>query len=115
MLCGVDVARKLQSRLTLGKKKYGHGVVVQSNVRAWTLNVTDSWLEMAREEFYDALVYLSAALIRRQQLGRLTSADKETLDDAVQMLGRTTRRLSTVMPCAGRGVSVSGVRGTEKK
>lgn len=49
-------------RLRLGKSKYGHGVRVDMDTMTWGTKKS-SWLEMAREEFLDAIVYVIADYI----------------------------------------------------
>lgn len=55
-------------RLEMGKKKYGHGVVVNHDTTTWGTK-ENSWMEMAREEFLDAVVYVTADYIRKNRLG----------------------------------------------
>jgi len=54
---------EVAARLDLGIKKYGHGVRVDDDTRSWGTRV-NSWLDMAREEFLDAVVYVVADYIR---------------------------------------------------
>lgn len=61
------VQKKLTDRLNLGRDRYGHGVIIDSDVGQWTENKSDDWLEMAYEEFYDGLIYLSAAYFRSKK------------------------------------------------
>ena len=51
-------------RLELGFKRYGHGLQIESDTRAWGTK-KNSWLEMAQEEALDGLVYISAHILRR--------------------------------------------------
>lgn len=53
----------LQGRLTIGRERYGHGVQVDSDTRAWG-TPTNSWIDMALEEFLDGIIYLVADYIR---------------------------------------------------
>ena len=50
------------TRLELGKSKYGHGVRVNMDTTTWG-TPKNSWMEMAKEEFLDALVYVAADYI----------------------------------------------------
>ncbi len=62
-----DMIRDLVSaRLRLGKEKYGHGVCTHKDTRTWG-TPKDSWMEMAEEEFADALVYIAADYIRKYE------------------------------------------------
>ena len=54
----------LKARLDMGRKKYGHGVCVDMDMSTFTQNGSDSWIEMAMEEFYDGIIYLNAAKLR---------------------------------------------------
>jgi hypothetical protein len=59
----------ISARLDMGIKKYGHGVRVNDNTRAWGTSM-NSWLEMAREEFLDAVIYVVADYIRQGRSSR---------------------------------------------
>tara|TARA_R110002153_G_scaffold73871_3_gene192552 strand:+ start:801 stop:1151 length:351 start_codon:yes stop_codon:yes gene_type:complete len=52
----------IKARLELGKSKYGHGVRVNMDTTTWG-TPKNSWMEMAKEEFLDALVYVTADYI----------------------------------------------------
>ena len=52
------------ARLDLGKTKYGHGVRTNMDTMTWG-TPKNSWLEMAIEEYLDALVYTAADYIRK--------------------------------------------------
>ena len=54
----------VKSRLQLGREKYGHGVRVDDDTVTWG-TPKNSWMEMAREEFLDAIVYVTADYIRK--------------------------------------------------
>ena len=54
---------ELLGRLELGLKRYNHGVRVDDDTRTWG-TPTDSWLEMAKEELLDAIIYTVADYIR---------------------------------------------------
>ena len=54
----------IKERLAFGKSKYGHGVRVDDDTTTWG-TPTNSWMEMAREEFLDAVVYVTADYIRQ--------------------------------------------------
>lgn len=55
---------RVKARLELGKKKYGHGVRVNDDTTTWGTS-QNSWMEMADEEFLDAIVYILADYIRQ--------------------------------------------------
>jgi hypothetical protein len=57
---------QVKARLELGFKKYGHGVRVDSDTMTWG-TVKNSWMEMAKEEFLDGLVYVAADYIRNNR------------------------------------------------
>jgi len=65
--CSDYIRTMLSNRLDVGRKRYGHGVIVDSDTSQWTENKTDDWLSMADEEFYDGLIYLAAARIRHER------------------------------------------------
>ena len=54
----------VSERLNLGKSKYGHGVRTNMDTTTWG-TPKNSWLEMAIEEYLDALVYTAADYIRK--------------------------------------------------
>jgi hypothetical protein len=54
----------VSSRLKLGKTKYGHGVRTHMDTTTWG-TPKDSWIEMAIEEYLDAIVYTVADYIRK--------------------------------------------------
>lgn len=60
------IIQLLKSRMKLGAERYGHGLRVYDDTRKYG-TVSDSWEEMGLEEMLDGLVYLSAAMIRRDR------------------------------------------------
>ena len=54
---------ELLGRLELGLKRYKHGVRVDDDTRTWG-TPKDSWMEMAKEELLDAVIYVVADYIR---------------------------------------------------
>ena len=65
----MGVQQELLGRLELGLKKYNHGVRIGDDTRDWGTPV-NSWLYMAREEFLDAMIYVAADYIRKNDLKR---------------------------------------------
>jgi N-acetyl-beta-hexosaminidase len=55
--------RDIKTRLDLGRNKYGHGVRVNDDTMTWG-TPKDSWMEMAREEFLDGIIYVVADYIK---------------------------------------------------
>lgn len=60
------IIQLLKSRMKLGAERYGHGLRVYDDTRKYGTSA-DSWEEMGLEEMLDGLVYLSAAMIRRDR------------------------------------------------
>jgi len=58
------IAEQIVGRLELGKERYGQGVIVNSDTREWG-TPNNSWIEMATEEFLDAIIYVIADYIRQ--------------------------------------------------
>ena len=58
--------KEILDRLAIGKEKYGHGVRVDDDTTSWGTK-ENSWMEMAREEFLDAVVYVIADYIRKHR------------------------------------------------
>jgi hypothetical protein len=59
----MDIKKELNARLDLGLERYGHGVRVNDDTRTWG-TPKDSWMEMAKEELLDAIIYVVADYIR---------------------------------------------------
>lgn len=57
------VREALIERLELGLKRYNHGVRVNDNTQSWG-TPTDSWMDMAKEELLDSVIYIVADYIR---------------------------------------------------
>lgn len=72
----MGIREELTGRLELGLKKYNHGVRVDDDTRDWDTPV-NSWLYMAREEFLDAMIYISADYIRTTGLKRDESEEDD--------------------------------------
>ena len=59
-----SIERQLIERLEVGKKRYGHGVIVNSDTKEWG-TPSDSWIDMCVEELLDAVFYIIADYIRK--------------------------------------------------
>lgn len=55
---------ELLARLELGLKRYNHGVRVDDDTKKWG-TPRNSWLDMAKEELLDAIIYVLADYIRQ--------------------------------------------------
>ena len=64
-----EIRELINERLELGRERYGHGIRPSDDTRQWGTKV-DSWAEMALEEALDLSIYLSAELLRVQDLRR---------------------------------------------
>ena len=73
----------MENRLKIGKERYGHGVRSWDDTTAWGTS-TDSWLEMAREEFYDGIVYLLSHYIRTYNLSNQEGDDNDLITTLAQ-------------------------------
>jgi hypothetical protein len=80
----MPVREELIGRLELGLRKYNHGLRVSDNTQRWGTE-RNSWLDMAREEFLDAIIYIIADYIRtvRSQgiLAPLSFRARDEIDD----------------------------------
>ena len=56
----------IDERLTLGRERYGHGVRVDDDTTTWGTK-NNSWIDMANEEFLDAMIYITADYIRTER------------------------------------------------
>lgn len=59
----MDIKKELNARLDLGLARYGHGVCVDDDTTTWG-TPKNSWMEMAKEELLDAIIYVVADYIR---------------------------------------------------
>ena len=59
-----SIENQLVGRLELGKERYGHGVIVNSDTREWG-TPENSWINMCQEELLDAVIYIIADYIRK--------------------------------------------------
>lgn len=71
-----SIEKQILERLDIGMKRYGHGVIVDSDTREWG-TPKDSWFDMAVEEFLDALIYVVADYIRSGRRSRRILTDLE--------------------------------------
>jgi hypothetical protein len=67
---------QIVARMDMGKKKYGHGVRVNDDTTKWG-TPKNCWMEMAREEFLDAVVYVIADYIRLNNLNSFKIEDDD--------------------------------------
>ena len=67
---------QIRERLAIGMNRYGHGVIVDSDTRAWG-TPKNSWIDMAVEEFLDAVIYVVADYIRKGRESEQVMCDLE--------------------------------------
>ena len=78
-----EILRLLRERLNLGRKRYGHGVIVDENTQKYGTRYND-WDLMALEELLDGLIYATAAIIRHKRNKYIQLYDpNQTNDDIV--------------------------------
>jgi len=85
-----EIMKLLNERLQLGKKTYGHGVIVDQDTRKHGTPDND-WELMALEELLDGLIYTTAAIIRHRRqknLKREKYGNTMTQDD-ICLVGKT--------------------------
>ena len=61
------ILEEIDKRLDLGIKRYGHSIRVFDNTIDFGTE-KDSWLEMMEQELLDAIVYLTAHLMRKENI-----------------------------------------------
>ena len=61
------IFKDIDERLDLGLKRYGHGIRIHDNTIDFGTK-TDSWLEMMEQELLDGIVYLTAHLMRKENI-----------------------------------------------
>lgn len=88
-----DIIPGTLERLHIGESTYGHGVMVDSDTTLYGTH-TNNWVEMANEELYDGVIYLTAEEIRQKRLGKSTMK----LDKARELLVQAIRVLNSSMP-----------------
>ena len=71
-----SIGEQLTERLAIGMKRYGHGVIVNSDTRKWG-TPENSWINMAIEEFLDAVIYVVADYIRKGRESEAGISDLE--------------------------------------
>lgn len=80
----MGVREELTGRLELGLRKYNQGVRVGDNTQKWGTK-RNSWLDMAKEEFLDAIVYIIADYIRcvrsKGVMAPLSFRKRDEIDD----------------------------------
>jgi hypothetical protein len=80
----MGVREELTGRLELGLKKYNQGVRVGDNTQRWGTE-RNSWIDMAKEEFLDAIIYIIADYIRtvrsRGVMAPLSFRKRDEIDD----------------------------------
>lgn len=62
-----QILQKIDERLDVGIKRYGHGIRTFDNTIPFGTE-KDSWLEMMEQELLDAVVYLTAHLMRKENI-----------------------------------------------
>jgi len=72
------VGEQLVERLEIGLKRYGHGVIVDSDTREWG-TTENSWIDMAVEEFLDGVIYVAADYIRKGRESEKGVSDLEKM------------------------------------
>lgn len=79
-----EIMKLLNERLNLGRKRYGHGVIVNDDTRKYG-TIDNDWELMALEELLDGLIYTTAAIIRhrRNKKSKKKYNDQVVNDDIV--------------------------------
>jgi len=72
----MDLEILVLERLELGRRRYGHGVRVDDDTRQFG-TPADSWLHMANEEHIDAIIYLLADYIKKNDTPRTSDEDDD--------------------------------------
>ena len=58
-----EILKLIKARMSLGKQRYGHGIIADDNTIEYGKKSND-WELMALEEMLDAMLYSTAAIIR---------------------------------------------------
>jgi hypothetical protein len=86
----VKVMKLLNERLSIGRSRYGHGIIIDSDTSQWTENKRNDWLEMAYEEFFDGILYLVSARIRFIRKNIKDPEYVEKIDKSLDLLIKAT-------------------------
>ena len=73
-----SIDEQLNERLEIGLKRYGHGMIVDSDTRKWG-TPKNSWIDMAIEEFLDGVIYVVADYIRKGRVSKEGMCDLEKM------------------------------------
>ena len=87
------VLEEVRERMEMGREKYGHGVRVDDDTRTWGTR-NNSWLNMAREEFLDAIVYVTADYI--SHVRKEDRSFRNSVEDENEIIMSIIRDFSTV-------------------
>jgi len=83
----------VNDRLKLGKERYGHGVIVDTDTTKFGTPSNDLIL-MALEEMLDGLVYISASIIRLNRKSSATTTNNEVKeDDNIEIMAIITEHM----------------------
>jgi hypothetical protein len=58
-----EILKLIKERMSLGKQRYGHGVIVDDDTKKYGTESND-WELMALEEMLDGMIYSTAAILR---------------------------------------------------
>ena len=58
-----EIIKLIKERMSLGKQRYGHGVIIDDDTTKYGTKSND-WELMALEEMLDGIIYSTAAIIR---------------------------------------------------
>lgn len=59
-----SLLKDIDTRLFLGKNKYGHGVRINDDMADYTVSHQNSFLEMQCEEILDGIIYTTSSYLR---------------------------------------------------
>lgn len=89
----------LNARLSLGRERYGHGVIVSNDTKQFGTETND-WLEMAQEELLDGIIYMAAHIIRGRHsladsmnIPRGASREEGVIDDNQEIMNLVNTRM----------------------
>lgn len=93
-----DLIPGTMERLAIGQCTYGHGVMVDSDTTQYG-TTQNNWVEMANEELYDGIIYLTAEEIRQERKGKKNiniQRARELLAQAVRILASDSGEIGSV-------------------
>lgn len=80
-----QVKTALKDRLSLGRKRYGHGVRIYDDTTQFG-TPSDSWFQMMNEEILDGMIYCACAYLRENDATATEPDDNDQVLNWIQTI-----------------------------